>query len=70
MVAPIPIIKAFKIRLEKYEKIDNQDFALKRNFLIKDGEKDYLLDLKFYKHKKEKLDFPFSIPKGYTEYKP
>ncbi|MGB0884855.1 MAG: DUF4292 domain-containing protein [Chitinophagales bacterium] len=55
------------VDFSKYEKIDNQLFALKRNFKIKDKEKDYLLDLKFYKHNKQKTDFPFSIPNGYTK---
>lgn len=62
--------KEVEIRLQKYEKLDNQDFALKRKFLIQDGEKDYLLDLKFYKYKKGELEFPFDIPSGYAEYKP
>ena len=61
--------KQVNIVFEKYEKVDNQEFALKRKFLIKDGDKNYLLDLKFYKFEFEEIDFPFSVPEGYTKYK-
>lgn len=60
--------KLVNIVFEKYDKVDNQEFALKRKFLIKDGEKNYLLDLKFYKFEFEETDFPFSVPAGYTKY--
>ena len=61
--------KMVNIVFEKYEKVDNQEFALKRKFLIKDGDKNYLLDLKFYKFEFEEIDFPFSVPEGYIKYK-
>lgn len=60
--------KMVNVLFEKYEIVDNQDFSTKRKFLIKDGVKNYLLDLKFYKFEKDKTDFPFSVPEGYTKY--
>lgn len=61
-------LKMVNIIFDKYEKVDNQDFAIKRKYLIKDEEKNYLLDLKFYKHQFSTVDFPFKIPSGYTTY--
>lgn len=60
--------KVVSIVFDKFEKVDNQDFAIKRKYLIKDKEKNYLLDLKFYKHQFEPVDFPFDVPSGFTKY--
>lgn len=46
----------------KYEKVDNQDFSLRRKFKIETLNEKNLLDLKFYKIKFEKTDFPFKRP--------
>lgn len=61
--------KKVNIVFEKYEKVDNQDFALKRKYLIQDEQKNYVLDLKFYKHQFSTVAFPFEVPSGYTTYK-
>lgn len=57
-----------QLSYHKFEKVDNQDFALIRKFKLQQQDKKNNVNLKFYKYKKEKkLDFPFQIPKNYTQ---
>lgn len=46
----------------KYEKVNNQDFSIRRKFEIETIEEKNTLDLKFYKFKFEKVNFPFKRP--------
>jgi len=51
-----------KVHYYKYEKVENQDFSLRRKFEIKNLNEKNLLDLKFYKINLNKVDFPFKKP--------
>ena len=54
-------VQSIDVQYKKYEKFDNQEFSVRREFLIKDTLSENILDLKFYKMKTETMDFPFKV---------
>lgn len=60
-------VQTIDVDYKKYEKIDNQDFSVRREFVIKDNSKENSIDLKFYKMKTEANEFPFKVPSSYLK---
>ncbi len=54
-------VQSIDVQYKKYEKFDNQEFSVRREFLIKDTLSENILDLKFYKMKTEMVHFPFKV---------
>lgn len=52
---------------KKYEKFDNQEFSVRREFLIKDNLDRNFIDLKFYKMNTSEVSFPFKVPSSYMK---
>lgn len=52
---------------KQYEKFDNQDFSVRREFLIKDNLDENIIDLKFYKMNTGAVLFPFKVPSSYLK---
>lgn len=52
---------------KKYEKFDNQEFSVRREFLITDNLDKNILDLKFYKMSTSEVSFPFKVPSSYKK---